>query len=179
MQRHGAALYGAFFILVILGGGMVMASAEPVPVSDSPAYTLTVDETFTVNGQQYVVAEISTGTDSAGNIIRSATFKQVGQNTTVGFGEGEALRLLSVSGGVPTLVSYTYSPGTLALGGTDYGAYYPNNNTVTLMGSGVYNREVSSLRSLADRFQGMWAIVVLSSLAAILILGLSYLPVRG
>jgi hypothetical protein len=179
MQRHGAALYGAFFILVIVGAGVMMASAEPVPVSDSPAYTLTVDETFTVNGQQYVVAEIATGTDDTGNIIRSATFTQVGQNTTVGFGEGEALRLLSVSGGVPTWVSYTYSSGTISLGGTEYGAYYPNNNTATLMNSGVYHREVSSLMSLTERFQGMWAVVVLSSLAAILILGMSYLPVRG
>jgi hypothetical protein len=179
MQRRGAALYGAFFILVVLGGGVVMASAEPVPVSDSPAYTLSVDETFTANGQKYIISEISTATDDAGNILRSATFKQVGQNKTVGFSEGEALSMLSVSGGLPTFVSYTYSPGTISLGGTEYGAYYPNNNTVALMNSGVYHREVSSLMSLTERFQGMWAVIVLSSLAAILVLGLSYLPVRG
>jgi hypothetical protein len=179
IQHHGAALYGTFFILVVLGGGVVMASAEPVPVSDSPAYTLNVDEMFTVNGQQYVVSEISTATDEAGNILRSTTFKQVGQNKTVGFGEGEALRLLSVGGGVPTWVSYTYSPGTITVGGMEYGAYYPNNNTVTLTNSNVYNREVSSMMSLTERFRGMWAVVVLSSLAVILILSLSYLPVRG
>lgn len=179
MQRHGAALYGAFFILVILGGGMVMASAEPVPVSDSPAYTLTVGEQFTVNNQQYVVSKISTSTDESGNILRSATFKQVGSNKTVSFEKPETTRMLIVSGGVPTWVSYAPSPGTISLGGTEYGAYYPNNNTVTLMKRGVYHREVSSMKSLNERFNGMWAVIVLSSLAAILILGLSYLPVRG
>jgi hypothetical protein len=179
MQRHGAALYGAFFILVILGSGVVMASAEPVPASDSPAYTLNVDEKFTVNGQKYVVSEISTSTNEKGKILRSATFKQVGSNKTVGFDKPKVTRMLIVSGGIPTSVSYAPSPGTISLGGAEYGAYYPNNNTVKLMESGVYNREVSSMKSLNERFRGMWAVIVLSLLAAILIIGQSYLPRRG
>ncbi len=181
MQRRAAALYGLFFILVVSGGYVIMAvnSATTVPVSDSPDHTLNKGDEFTINGQQYAVSEISASQDSSGDIVRSASFQQTNNNTSIEFGESEAISMQIVRNGVPTSVSYTPSAGTVTLGGEEYGAYYPNNNTVELMPSNIHSQELSTTKSLDKRFRGLWATIVLSTLAAILIIVLSYLPRRG
>lgn len=181
MQRRAAALYGLFFMLVVLGGYMIMAvnGATTVPVSDSPEHTLNKGDEFTINGQQYTVSEISASKDDGGNIVRSASFQQMNNNTSIEFGDSEAISMLIVRNGVPTSVSYTPSAGTVTLGGEEYGAYYPNNNTVELMPSNIHSQELSTTKSLNERFRGLWAIIVLGTITAILIISLSYLPRRG
>jgi hypothetical protein len=179
MQRRAAALYSAFFLLVILGGYVLIASTGAVPVSDSPAYTLNKGEQFAIDGQQYVVSEITSLVDQNGHIKRSASFKLTGENKTVSFNKSTAITMLVVQNGLPTLDSYTPSTGTVTLGGEEYGAYYSNNNTVKLMSGEVHNREVSRTKSLNERFRGMWVVMVLSSLSGILMIGMSYLPRRG
>lgn len=180
MQRRGAALYGLFFMLVVSGGYVLMAvnAGETVPVSESPEYTLQTGDTFSVNGQQYTLSQISVSQGNTNNLVRSATFQQVGSGNSINFGQSASIPMLIVRSGVPTSVSYTPSTRTVALGEQDYGAYYPNNNTVQLMASDVHSQAISATRSLNERFRGVWATVVLGTLAAILILGLSYLPRR-
>lgn len=158
---------------------MASATAETTPVSESPAYTLHVGDKFTVNGQEYKVTDIKTSTNSEGQVTRSATFKQLGNGKTVSFDKSAYITMLVVQGGLPASVSYTPSTGTITLAEEKYGAYYPNNNTVKLMTNEVYSKEFSTTKSLNERFKGLWAVTVLGSLAAILIIGLSYLPRRG
>lgn len=126
-------------------------TAETTSVSESPENTLNVGDAFTVNGQQYTVSEIYASQYENGNIVRNE---------------------------FPTSVSYTPSSGTVALGGMEYGAYYPNN-TIQLMTGGVHSQKLSAIRSLSERFRGLWATIVLGTLTALLILGFSYLPRRG
>lgn len=181
MQRRAAALYGLFFMLVVSGGYVVMAvnSGATVPASDSPEHTLNKGDEFTINGQQYTVSEISASKSDGGNIVRSASFQEMNNNTSVEFGDSETISMLIVRNGVPTSVSYTPSADTVTLGGEEYGAYYPNNNTVELMSSNVYSQELSTTESFSKRFRGLWATIVLGALAAILMICLSYLPRRG
>ena len=177
MQRRAAALYGGFFLAIVVVGYGIAAGTAAAPVSDSPPYTLHPGDQFTINGQQYTVSEIATSTDNAGNILRAASFTH--GNETISFSESAAITMTLVRGGLPTEVAFTPSTGTITLGGEEYGAYYPNNNTVKLMTGGVHEDVVSRTQSLKGRFRGMWVAMILSALAAILVLGQSYLPHRG
>lgn len=167
----------SFFLAIVVVGYVIAAVTVAAPVSESPAYTLHPGDQFEVNGQQYTVSEIQTSADDNGNILRSASFEH--GNETVGFGDSAAITMTLVRGGFPTEVAFTPSVGTVTLGEEEYGAYYPTNNTVQLMTDDVHKQAVSKTNSLKGRFRGMWAAMVLSSLSAILLLGLSYLPVRG
>ncbi len=181
MQRRAVALYGLFLIVVVVGSGITMAvnTATTVPVSDSPEYSLQKGDNFSVNGQQYTVSDISTSTDDSGNVLRSASFKSPGSGESIGFSDSDSITMLVIRSGLPTTVSYTPSTDTVTLGGNEYGAYYPNNNSVKLMTSEVHSQELSSTNALNERFRGLWAVITLSLLTAIIIFGLSYLPRRG
>lgn len=179
MQRRSAAWYALFFVIVVLCGYVTMAAAEPVPVSDSPAHTVTVGENITINSQQYALTGIATTAAEGGGWKRKATFNNTDVGKSVSFGDSEVISMPVVDGGVPRFASYTSSLGTIKLGGEDYGAYYPNNNTVSLMTKDVYNHEVSSLKTLSDRFQGIWATVYLGLIAVLIVISISYLPRRG
>lgn len=160
-------------------GYIVIASAESVPVNDSPAYTLHQSDTFTANNQIYIISEIKTSANSEGKLVRSASFKHVKSGKMISFGKSAAITMAIVQGGLPTAVSYTLSTGTITLGGEKYGAYYPNNKTVQLISNDVYSQEFSSVKSLSERLRGMWIVLILNALSGILVIGLSYLPRRG
>lgn len=74
-----------------------------------------------------------------------------------------------------------FEEGTnVTLGGTTYVAHFPTNSTVTLSQNvSGYQAEQAAVQRFNNRILGLWGIVIISLFAAILIVGLAYLPVRG
>lgn len=69
--------------------------------------------------------------------------------------------------------------GNVTLGGTQYVAHFPDNATLEL--STDVTGYVDQRRTIAkyhERINGLWAITILSGFAAIILLGMAYLPSR-
>lgn len=77
--------------------------------------------------------------------------------------------------------SQELAPGeNVTLGGTTYVALFPQNDTVTLSQNvSGYQAEQEALDHFHERILGLWGVVIISLFAAILVLALAYLPVRG
>ncbi|WP_160134398.1 hypothetical protein [Halococcus salsus] len=68
----------------------------------------------------------------------------------------------------------------VTLGGTTYVAQFPQNDSVVLSQNvSGYQAEQEALDHFNDRMLGLWGVVIISLFAAILVLALAYLPVRG
>lgn len=68
----------------------------------------------------------------------------------------------------------------VTLGGTTYVAQFPQNDSVVLSQNvSGYQAEQEALEHFNDRMLGLWGVVIISLFAAILVLALAYLPVRG
>ncbi|WP_256685901.1 hypothetical protein [Halococcus qingdaonensis] len=66
------------------------------------------------------------------------------------------------------------------IGETTYVAQFPTNSTVTLSQNvSGYQAEQAKLDEFNNRILGLWGIVIISLFAAILIVALAYMPVRG
>ena len=60
MQRRAAAIYVAFFLVVgAVSFSLIATAGTPHFSIEDPEYTLTTNESFTIDGQQYTVTEIS------------------------------------------------------------------------------------------------------------------------
>jgi hypothetical protein len=63
------------------------------------------------------------------------------------------------------------------LSGTQFLAYFPNNDTVLLTSDyGSYAQQVRTQERFHERENGLWGIVIMSSTAAMLLVGLALLP---
>lgn len=68
----------------------------------------------------------------------------------------------------------------VTIGKTTYVAHFPSNSTVILSQKFIaYQQEQQDITDFHNRILGLWGIVIISLSAAILIIGLAYLPVRG
>ena len=68
----------------------------------------------------------------------------------------------------------------VTLGGTTYVAQFPQNDSVVLSQNvSGYQAEQEALDHFNDRMLGLWGVVIISLFAAILVLAMAYLPVRG
>jgi hypothetical protein len=77
--------------------------------------------------------------------------------------------------------SQDFEEGTnVTLDGTTYVAQFPTNSTVTLSQNvSGYQAEQATLTRFNNRILGLWGVVIISLFAAILIVALAYMPVRG
>lgn len=70
--------------------------------------------------------------------------------------------------------------GNVTLGNTTYVAHFPGKKAVALSTDySAYQRQLAQQARFEERMSGFWAVVYLSGLAAVLIVGLAYMPVRG
>ena len=77
--------------------------------------------------------------------------------------------------------SQDFEEGTnVTLGGTKYVAHFPENSTLTLSENvSGYQAEQAAVAGFNNRILGLWGVVIISLFAAILIIALAYMPVRG
>jgi hypothetical protein len=68
----------------------------------------------------------------------------------------------------------------VTIGETTYVAQFPTNSTVTLSQNvSGYQAEQAAVDEFNDRILGLWGVTIISLFAAILIVALAYMPVRG
>lgn len=68
----------------------------------------------------------------------------------------------------------------VTLGSTTYVTHFPNNQTAVLSQNvSGYQAELDQVEHFHERILGLWGIVIISLFAAILIVAMAYMPVRG
>jgi len=116
-------------------------------------HTVAEGETLAYQGNETTVDDVTN---------TSVVLTRPGQNTvTVDFSEG----------------------GNFTVADTEYFAHFPDNSSVYFMETGErygdYQAQENEITSYHDRIEGLWGIAELSLIAAILLLTIAYLPVRG
>lgn len=72
--------------------------------------------------------------------------------------------------------------GNVTLGGTTYFAHFPNHHTVQLVSVDqldTYHEQLDRQDYFHERKNGLWGVSILSGIAAVLLLGMAYMPTRG
>ncbi|QLH81032.1 hypothetical protein [Halosimplex pelagicum] len=133
------------------------ANETNVPLDDYfppvERHTIAEGETLTYQGNETTVDAVTN---------TSVELTRPGQNTvTVGFSEGS----------------------NFTVADTQYFAHFPDNSSVYFMETGErygdYRAQENEISSYNDRMNGLWGVAQLSLLAAILLVAIAYLPVRG
>ena len=155
MQRRAAAVYFVLFVLVGAGAyGFLTISSQPPVSLDGPTYGQ--GDQFSAGGVTYTVA-------SAGAEEGEVTFQNrtSGEEEAIDFDEGE----------------------NVTLGGTQHFAHFPENGSVQLLPNDQYwdeyRADLATQDAYHERRAGIWAILYMSFLAAIILLAAAYMPVRG
>lgn len=155
MQRRAAAVYFILFVVVGAGAyGFLGVISQPPVDLDGPTYG-SGDE-FSAGGVTYTVASIG---DGEGEL--SFTNETSGETETVGIDEGE----------------------NATLGGSAYFAHFPSGDSVQVLPTdeywSAYQSELAVQATYQERRAGIWAIVIMSFIAGIVLLSAAYMPVRG
>jgi hypothetical protein len=133
------------------------ANDTNVPVEE---YFRDVERHTVAEGDALVYQSNETTVDEVAN--ESVTLTRPGQTTTtVGLGEGE----------------------NVTIGGEEYFAHFPDNESVQLFSTddryGEYHEQNLRIEDYHDRKVGLWGVVDLSVVAIILLLSAALLPVKG
>lgn len=130
-----------------------------------------VDETFEFANNSTTIGRI---TNDSASVIWIAP-----RTNTVALGETTPLRTIVVRGGAPSVLSQPAGTN-VTLHGKTFAVHYPNNSTALLTdNTDAYHHQVRSIEELYERIRGLWAVIVMSSIAGILLTGLAYLPTRA
>lgn len=155
MQRRAAAVYFTLFVVVGAGAyGFLGIMSQPAVELDGPTYSQ--GEELRTGGVTYTVDSIGDGEAELTWLNATA-----GEEETIGVDEGE----------------------NVTLGGSQYFAHFPDDGGVQLLPSdeywGAYQDELDVQDQYEERRAGVWAILFLSFLAAIILISAAYMPVRG
>jgi len=166
MQRRAAAAYFVFFLVLSVAAYAYIGIAEsqrPEPQLDGP--TLTNDSTFTADGTTYTVSNVHVssggGHGGGGSMVADLTWTNGSSEETVELSEGGNITLAN---------------------GQQYFAHFPNESAVQIASSDQYASYTATLADqdyFKERTNGFWGISILSGIAAALMLGMAYMPVRG
>lgn len=119
---------------------------------------------------------------TVGNVTRGSLPMRwtASRTNTVEFGSTTAIETTLVRGGLPRNVVFTAGGSNVTLNGRTYTVHYPDNETLQLSTDARgYRTQLREIRHRTERFAGLWATVILSSLAAILLIGAAFLPAKS
>lgn len=155
MQRRAAAVYFALFVVVGAGAyGLLGVMSAPTIALDGPSYA---------QGDQLSAGGVTYTVDSVGESSVTLTF----QNETSGEEETREIQQGS----------------NVTLGGTQHFAHIPAGGGAQILPTDQYYDEYRHELAVEDKYHerraGVWAIVFMSFLAAIVLLTTAYLPTRG
>lgn len=154
MQRRAAAVYFVLFVVVGAGAyGFLGVISEPAVQLDGPAYG--EGEQFSAGGTTFTVDSIGDGEA----VLTYENETGAAQETDVGEGEN------------------------VTLGGTQHFAHFTAGGDVQILPNDEYYGDYQSELAVQDHYHerraGIWAVVILSFLAGIVLLSAAYMPVRG
>lgn len=155
MQRRAAAVYFVLFVVVGAGAyGFLGIMSEPAVQLDGPTYGQ--GDEFSVDGVTYTVSSVGDGEGELTFMNQTS-----GEEETIGLDEGE----------------------NATLGDTQHFAHISSGSSIQVLPTEQYwddyQAELAVQDGYHERRAGVWAIVILSFLAAILLLSTAYMPVRG
>ncbi|MFB6166386.1 MAG: hypothetical protein ABEJ31_14605 [Haloarculaceae archaeon] len=111
------------------------------------------------------------------NVSLGETFPYKGNQTNVSDIGSSGVTLTWPSTAAETVDLQEGANATLA--GQTYVAHFPNNNTVQLTRDfAAYHQSVQRSEYFDERVNGLWGISIISFIAAIILLGAAYLPVK-
>lgn len=171
MQRRVATVYFLFFIVMAASAYSVIVVAEE-PAVRIEGETYAENETFTLDGRQYTVTKAALESSGGGGHGGGGGASYAGtiawtngtEQRTVSFGEGDNVTL----SGTTYLVHFRGEGDdvrvTLAPAETAYADY---------------QRQLARQDYFHERMNGLWGVVILSVVTAMLLVGLAMLPRKG
>ena len=188
MQRRAAAVLVAFFVVISVASyALIATAAQPEVTLENPDHSLKQGDSFTVGGQEYTVSKIEATKESSGGggghsgggggetLVRSGELTWTNESAQNGTNE-------SAQNGTNESAQNTVQlehRSNVTLQGTTYLAFFPNNETVYLTQDfESYQEDVNRIEQFHEHVSGLWGVSILSGLAAVLLLGLAYLPSR-
>lgn len=169
-------------------------AASPQEVELTEVRPLPEDvETTELNGTEYAVLEQSDGTQELVPLDQYLTdLHGPAETRTLELGDSYTYQGNQTTVEAVTNDSATFTwtaPGTnderlsegdrIDLGGQTYVAHFPSPSTLVLDSDlQAYEAELEVIDTYDERINGLWGVTILSMLAALLLLGLSYLPSR-
>lgn len=145
------------------------------------------DETVTVDGEERIVYRSNNSTAPLGSYLPDPERKSFTEGETLVY-RGTEVDLVNVTTEAvilewtgPKEETIELSQGAnVTLSGQPYVAYFESSHAVTLSPDVAgYQEQVRQQERFVDRIGGLWWVTMLSGFAAILVVGLAYLPVRG
>lgn len=167
MQRRAAAAYFAFFLVVGLAayGYIGVAQETRQPQFDLDGTQIQEGGEATIDGTLYTLANVSHasggGHGGGGGLEGNLTWENETTTMSVDLSEGQNV--------------------TLANGG-QYFAHFPDDGSVEIVPVeqyGSYAATVDEREYFHERINGLWGIVLISGIAAVVLISTAYLPVRG
>lgn len=155
MQRRAAAVYFALFVVVGAGAyGFLGIMSQPAVELDGPTYGQ--GEELRTGGVTYTVSSVGDGEAELTWLNSTA-----GEEQTIGVEDGE----------------------NVTLGGSQFFGHFPEDGGVQVLPTdeywGAYQDELDVQDQYEERRAGVWAILILSFLAAIILISAALMPVRG
>ncbi|WP_135664882.1 hypothetical protein [Halorhabdus rudnickae] len=155
-------------------------------VNDPAVY----NETVTVDGVKSVVWRANDSTTPLATYLPEPDTASLSEGATLTY-EGSTVTVGNITAGTVPLSwsdertnTISLSEGAnVTLNGQSYFAHFPGSSSVQILQHGEdyesYQQQLEEIDYYHERMLGLWGVAILSLLAAILLLGLAYLPVRG
>lgn len=162
MQRRAAAIYFVFFLVIGAGSYAYIGVAKSTqqPQFSLDGITLEGNETVTIGGTQYTVTSLGQPSGERGEVVAKIQWT-TNETQTVELREGSNVTIAN---------------------GQQYFAHFPNPETFILVPSEQYDEYTHTIalrEAFHSRIKGFWGIAIISVLAALSIISMSYLPHRG
>lgn len=101
------------------------------------------------------------------------------RTNSAALGQTTAQKTTLVRGGMPQQMEFLAGT-TATLNGNEYAVHYPDNGTVKLSSNvDSYQSQLETVRHKNERLAGFWGVFILSTLAALLLVMLKYLPTKS
>jgi len=148
------------------------------------------DETVSVDGVESVVRRADNATVPLDSYLPEPDVADIAEGSTLTY-EGNTTSVENVTAdGV--VLSWTgertetvrFSEGAnVTLGDRAYFTHFPDNSSVQILAHGEayesYRQQLEEIDYYQERMLGLWGVAILSLIAAVLLLGLAYMPVKG
>mgnify|MGYP000580873401 CR=1 FL=1 len=148
------------------------------------------DETVSVDGVESVVRRSNDSTVPLETYLPEPDTATFPEGSTLSY-EGAQVTIGNITAGTVPLTwtgertnTITFSEGAnVSLNGGSYFAHFPDSSSVKILPHGEayesYQQQLGEIDYYQERMLGLWGVTILSLIAAILLLGLAYLPVKG
>jgi hypothetical protein len=148
------------------------------------------NQTVTIEGTEYVTYREDNRNVELATYLPAPERKTFQENETVVYQDRERQFGNITADAAPLLYTGTETNeitltegGNVSLAGQQYFAHFPGEGAVQLLPTSDaysdYRTDLDAIDRYHERMAGLWAVLILSALAAVLLLSTAYMPVRG